>query len=205
LLRYYITDRSQFSGPEDERRQAVLECVERAAREGVDMIQLREKDLRARDLEWLAISARDRVHGTRTKLLVNGRVDVAIACGLDGVHLTSAPDELLASQARAIFGSARVLRPIIGVSCHSLEEVARAEAHGADYVMFGPAFEKGGVAVNGGVQLLRAACERANAARPPIRVIAVGGINESNAAAVIDAGAAGVAAIRMFQKQKRRA
>lgn len=200
MLRYYITDRSQFPGTENQRRKAVLDRIESTARDGVEMIQLREKDLSSRELERLAMEAKDRVHGTSAKLLVNGRVDVAIACGFDGVHLTSSPDELLASQARTIFGSAGVRGPVIGVSCHSVEEVARAESHGADYVLFGPVFEKNGNIASRGVDLLRAACERVHAAKPPIAVIALGGITESNLATAIEAGAAGIAGIRIFQR-----
>lgn len=200
MLRYYITDRSQFPGTDNVRRKTLLDRIERTARDGVEMIQLREKDLSARELERLAVEAKERVQGTSARLLVNGRVDVAIASGLDGVHLTSSPDELLASQARTIFAAVGIQQRIIGVSCHTIDEVARAESHGADYVLFGPVFEKDGTGVSGGVGLLRAACERVHAAKPPIAVIALGGINELNLAAVIEAGATGVAGIRMFQK-----
>ena len=98
LLLYSITDRKAQGGAEP-----LLARIAAAARAGVDLIQLREKDLATRELEQVAQQARVAVAGTRAKLLINSRVDVAIACGLDGVHLTSGPDELPASEARVMF------------------------------------------------------------------------------------------------------
>src|SRR5208283_2413423 len=98
-LLYYITDRSQFRGDENARRRALLAKVGEAARAGVDYIQLREKDLGARELEMLARDALSAVRNStplrtenrelRTRLLINSRTDVALAAGADGVHLRS--------------------------------------------------------------------------------------------------------------------
>lgn len=193
LLLYYITDRKQMAGSED-----LLECIGAAAQAGVDWIQLREKNLTGRELEHLARQARAKIAGTPTKLLINSRVDVAIACGLDGVHLTSGKDELPASEARAIFAKAGVASPLIGVSCHSIQEVLFAESHGADFVVFGPVFGKGEQAGAGGDEL-----QRACAALPTgstMKVLALGGVDAANAADCLRAGANGIAGTRLFQK-----
>src|SRR5262249_12260553 len=137
LLLYAITDRTQL-GSED----TVIERIHAAGCAGIDWIQLREKDLAPRDLERLAMRARDAVAGSGAKLLINSRVDIAIACGLDGVHLTSSPDELPASEARAQFAKVGIASPFIGASCHTVDEVLGAEAHGADFVVLGPIFGK---------------------------------------------------------------
>src|ERR1700722_17183718 len=95
-LLYYITDRTAFPGDELSRRRRLLQKIEEAARAGLDYIQLREKDLPARDLESLAreavqIIARRKTtnRDPRTALLINSRTDVALAVGADGVHLRS--------------------------------------------------------------------------------------------------------------------
>jgi len=192
LLLYYITDRQQF--PSDD---ALLERVAAAARAGVGWIQLREKDLSSRELGHLVMQARTAVAGTGAKLLVNGRIDIAIACGLDGVHLTSSADELPASEARAIFASAGVSAPLIGVSCHTVAELLQAEAHGADFAVFGAVFGKGSEQAVG-LDALREACA-ALPRRSTMKVLALGGVEVANADACVIAGAAGVAGIRMFQ------
>jgi len=91
LLLYYITDRKQFSGDEAEQREQLLAKIVEAAHAGVDYIQLREKDLPSRELEQLAGMALDvvRKYGSKSRLLINSRVDVALAVGADGVHLRS--------------------------------------------------------------------------------------------------------------------
>src|SRR5947199_273493 len=121
MLLYYITDRTQFAGDEPARRSTLLAKVSECARAGVDYIQLREKDLSGRDLEALSREALKQVRaaGTKTRLLVNARTDIAIACGLDGVHLQSGDKDPSAGDVRAIFGSAGIARPIIAASCHN--------------------------------------------------------------------------------------
>ena len=102
MLLYYITDRTQFAGDESARQKALLAKVAECARAGVDYIQLREKDLSGRELEVLAREALQQVRaaGSKTRLLVNSRTDIAIACGLDGVHLRSGEHPLRDEQVR---------------------------------------------------------------------------------------------------------
>ena len=194
LLLYYITDRKPLGSNE-----ALLERIRAAAQAGVDWIQLRENDLPVRELEDLARRARTAIEGTQAKLLINSRVDVTIACGLDGVHLTSAKHELSASDARAIFAKAGVASPLIGVSCHSVEEVLLAESHGADFVVFGPVFGKAGQP-GIGIDALRRACS-ALPSESTMKVLALGGVDATNATDTVRAGAAGVAGIRLFQTE----
>jgi len=155
--------------------------------------------LSVRELEILARRTRTALEGTQAKLLINSRVEVAIACGLDGVHLTSGKDELPASEARTIFAKAGVASPLIGVSCHSVDEVLLADSHGADFVVFGPVFGKGsgpGVGIEG----LRRACT-ALPSGSTMKVLALGGVDQVNAVDCRTAGATGIAAIRLFQSE----
>lgn len=193
LLRYYITDRKQLPGPAIEQRARLLGLIERAAADGVEYVQLREKDLPVRELERLALDANERVIGTHTKLLINSRTDVAIACRLHGVHLRGDPEEMSASEVRAIFAEANVPSPLIAVSCHTLAQVESAYSHGADFVVFGPVFQKDDE-VGLGLERLRGACA------VPIPVLALGGVTKQNAGGCIRAGAKGIAGIRYFQR-----
>ena len=214
MFLYYITDRRQFAGGEQEQRRKLLLRIGEAARAGVDYIQLREKDLPIRQLEFLARDAVRCVRdsGSRTKLLINSRTDVALAVGADGVHLTST--DITASEARAIWFSG-IGEPVTGsivvaVSCSSPEAVRLAESHGADFAVLAPIFEKQGSDRNPlGLDALR----RATGANVPIDrrveagdnrshmpVLALGGVTLENAAACMQAGASGIAAIRLFQQ-----
>src|SRR5258706_8217382 len=198
LLLYYITDRNQFSGAESARQAGLLACIGEAAAAGVDFIQLREKDLSARALLDLALRARDAVpRASQTKLLINSRVDVAIASGADGVHLRSS--DISASDARVIFHKCGITDPTIGVSCHSLEDVRLAESHGADFAVFGPVFGKAD-AGSVGVNALANICQRAHAASPKMPVLALGCVTVENAWGCMQAGADGIAGIRLFQQ-----
>ena len=178
---------------------AVMEHVRRWSHEGVDYVQLREKQMAAGELVKLAVAMLVvlRESGS-TKLLVNGRPDVAVAAGADGVHLTAQEGELTVAQVREVFEAAGAGTPGISVSCHTLEEVRRAGADGADFILFGPVFEKRveGEMVGEGVGLekLQEACDAAD--RMP--VLALGGITWPRAELCIEAGAAGVAGIRLF-------
>jgi thiamine-phosphate pyrophosphorylase len=199
LLLYYITDRTQFGDSESARRRGVLNQIRLAAEAGVDYIQLREKDLRVRELESLAREAAELVHAIpppRPKFIVNSRIDIAIVAGADGVHLRS--DDLPASDARAIFSKAGMADVCVAASCHTITEIAAAEAHGADFAVFGPVFGKGTQA-GIGIEQLRAACNRPRAAAARMPVVALGGVSLENASECITAGAAGIAAIRLFQ------
>jgi thiamine-phosphate pyrophosphorylase len=209
-LLYYITDRTAFAADEPTRRRRLLDKIAEAARAGVDYIQLREKDLPTRELEMLARQAVDILRQLRTgnrelrtALFINSRTDVALAAGADGVHLRS--DDITPREVRAIWkkcgagNSARELsprEPPIGVSCHSSEEVKQAEADGATFAVFAPVFGKKDVpkAHPPGLAQLREAC------KVQIPVLALGGITLENAKSCLEAGAAGIAAIRMFQE-----
>ncbi len=131
--------------------------------------------------------------GVGTRVLVNSRLDVAIAAGADGVHLTGGPGELRPEQVRQLFPEA-----VISVSCHSVEEVARAAGRGVDAILYGPVFGKSvqgvGVAHGAGIEGLRVACEAANDAS----VLALGGVTMAMSKACAEAGAAGIAGIRLF-------
>jgi thiamine-phosphate pyrophosphorylase len=199
LLLYYITDRTQFGDSESARQRGVLTQIGMAAEVGVDYIQLREKDLGVRELESLAREAAESVRALpppRPKFLVNSRIDVAIVAGADGVHLRS--DDLPASEARAMFSKAGIADVSVAASCHTMAEIAAAEAHGADFAVFGPVFGKGTQA-GVGIEQLRAACNRTRGAAPRMPVLALGGVTLENASECITAGAAGIAAIRLFQ------
>ena len=194
MLLYYITDRKEFPGDESQRRERLLAKIAEAAHAGVDYIQLREKDLPAREFEALAREAVRICRATRnqkreTRLLINCRSDVAIAAGADGVNLPS--NDISAGDARAIWSAWNC---VIAVSCHTNEEVRQAEAQRADFAVFGPVFEKVGTSIKVGLEALRLAC------RGHIPVLAIGGVTAENALACLAAGAAGIAAIRLFQK-----
>ena len=168
-------------------------------REAVQFVQLREKQLAAGELVKLAVALRAALRESgETKLLVNGRADVAVAAGADGVHLTSRPGELTAEQVREVFRLAGAGEPVVSASCHTVDEVRRAIAGGVDLILFGPVFEKrvGGVVVSEGVglEVLREACTAA-AGTP---VLALGGVTLPKVEGCIEAGAAGVAGIRLF-------
>lgn len=198
---YYITDRRQFPGDGREQERRLLKKIAECAAAGVDMVQLREKDLNTHSLEKLALQAMAALRGSSTKLIINSRTDVALACGAHGVHLPA--NDLTASEVRAVFARAGihgpgVHGPMIGVSAHSATEVASAEAHGADFAVFAPVFEKSGTANREGLEQLRRICHPADSAHMP--VLALGGITLENVPLCLQAGAAGIAAIRLFQQ-----
>ncbi|HLJ87690.1 MAG TPA: thiamine phosphate synthase [Candidatus Angelobacter sp.] len=198
-LLYYITDRRQFPGDEADRRKRVVEKIMECGAAGVDYIQLREKDLSGSMLEELAMEAIEAISPYYpTKLLINSRSDIALASGAHGVHLPA--NDLPASEARVIFARAGIIHPVIGVSVHSAQETAYAEAHGADFAVFGPVFEKEERAAPHGLEQLRSACHRPGMISAPMPVLALGGVTVDNAAACRKAGAAGIAGIRLFQE-----
>jgi len=175
MIRYYVTDRSQAD---------VIACAARAVLEGIDMIQVRENDMPARDLLDLVRAIRDIAAGTKTRVLVNDRLDVAMSAQVDGVHL---PSNGLPSD------RVRPLVKVLGVSTHTLEEAIEAEKAQADFIVFGPVFDSPGkVAV--GLEPLRKVT-----AAVKIPVLAIGGVTPGNADKVLKAGAVGIAGIRLFQ------
>jgi len=207
-LLYYITDRSRFPGNEYDRRRALLAKIMEAARANIECIQLREKDLPTRELEELAREAVAELRkleaengGLKTILLVNSRADIALTVGADGVHLRS--DDISPSDLRSLWVSCRAgylgePLPFIAVSCHSPSDVSRAQEEGADFAVFAPVFEKkdaSGVEPQG-----LAALREASLAKIP--VLALGGVTIENAASCLEAGAAGIAGIRLFQENR---
>lgn len=201
---YYITDRTAFAGSEDVKKRLLLDRITEAARFGVDFIQLREKDLTPGELEQLSLAAVRAVQAgakmstsdvspvSRTRLLINARLDVALACGADGVHLPA--NDVSVAECRRIV-KARNPGFLIGVSCHQYEEVVQAEKDGADFVVFGPVFEK----KNFPPSQLTGLIELERVCRQRIPVMALGGVTLQTASQGIQAGAAGIAAIRLFQ------
>jgi thiamine-phosphate pyrophosphorylase len=178
---YLVTDRSQTSGRD------LLYVLEQALDGGVKAIQLREKDLSARELFLLAEKARQlcRAHGAA--LFVNDRVDVALAADADGVHLsqTSMP----VTTARSLLGSQK----IIGASTHSLQEAKHAERSGANFILFGPVHftpSKAGYGAPQGLQALRTIVDNTS-----LPVYAIGGIKPENIESAMTVGIRGVALI----------
>ncbi len=174
-LLYYITDGMALGRGLPEKIGAALAA-------GVDYVQVREKHLSARELFALVKQV------ANSRVLVNDRLDVALSAGVAGVHLPagSPPPSAL-----------RHLTPQgfkIGVSCHAVDEVERAAAEGADFVVLGPIFASPGKGAPLGLGPIE------KAARVAIPVLALGGITEANAASCLRAGARGIAAIRLFQE-----
>lgn len=202
----YVTDRRAIVAPGVSQERApdasgapgaeiLHDVIVRAAKSGATWIQIREKDLPSRALLELARFAVAETWAAGARVLVNDRLDVALAAKAAGVHLgeNSVPVETVRAWHRAA-GRADFL---IGVSCHSLASARAAERGGADYVFFGPVFATPSKEAFGppqGVERLREVC-----ASVKIPVLAIGGINQDNARECMEAGAAGIAAIRLFQ------
>ncbi len=183
---YYITDRCSLGG------DPLLPCVERVLEAGVDLLQIREKDLSGRQLHELVQRVTRLPNPARARILVNGRVDVALAAGAHGVHLPSNGPS--AANVRRMAGPGF----LIAVSCHSVQEVCDAEREGADLTVFGPVFETPSKQAHGppqGLEKLREACSAVE-----IPVLALGGITLKNAPQCLEYGASGFAAIRLFQR-----
>ena len=203
----YVTDRRALSPREPARaRKPLLEKIAAAAGAGVDWIQIREKDLCGRELSALVQDALGRAKtGSRNKpkrahraarILVNDRLDVALATRADGVHLGE--KSFSAQEARRLVRSLhREEDFVIGVSCHSLEAAKRAEQAGADYIFFGPVFATPSKAAFGAPQGLERLAEVCRAVSIP--VLAIGGVTVENCAACLSVGVSGIAAIRLFQ------
>lgn len=179
---YLITDRTQTNG------RALVDVVGEAVQGGVDAVQLREKDLNSRDLAVLGrvLLSVCRAHGAR--LLINDRIDVALAIGADGVHLPAA--SFACADARRLIGDHR----IIGVSTHSLAEAEAAANAGADFVVFGPVYETPAKRAFGTPVGETALAEVTR--RSSVPVLALGGVGPQQVASVRRCGAAGIAVVR---------
>jgi thiamine-phosphate pyrophosphorylase len=200
LVLCYVTERRSLaldSGQTSET--ALIERVYSAAQAGVDWVQIREKDLPARNLVDFTRTAiricESASARNKTRVLVNDRFDVAWAAGAAGVHAgeTSLAIRVLVEARR----EARLKNFIIGASCHSLEGALEGAEAGADYVFFGPVFETPSKTSFGppqGTARLAQVCRAVS-----IPVIAIGGITLENARVCRDLGATGIAAIRLFQ------
>jgi thiamine-phosphate pyrophosphorylase len=184
-------------------RALPLRCAA-LARQGIDFLLIREKDLAAGTLVQLCreIAGVVREQRSQTRILVAARLDVALAAGLDGVHLASHPEELCPAQVRDLYWRANLPAPFVSISCHSLEDIRRARLAHASAALFAPVFGKSvageQVCPPDGLDPLRAAC--AGAASMP--VFALGGVTRENAPDCLRAGAAGVAGIRLFMADK---
>ena len=194
-LVFYVTDRRAFAAAEPHDTSLLLDRIALAAAAGVDAIHIREKDLPARALLELTQSALSRT--LHSKLFVNDRLDVALAAGAAGVHLG---EESISVGDVAKFRAAGRAPAgfLVGRSCHSLPAALQAERDGADYIFFGPVFATPSKAEFGAPQGTEALAAVCRAVRIP--VVAIGGITLENAASCTAAGAAGIAAIRLFQE-----
>lgn len=203
MILCYVTDRHLLDEPAWlEDLSARVEC---AAQAGVDWIQIREKDLSARELvdftrRIVATLHHERPRGaarSATQVIVNDRIDVALAAGAAGVHLgeESVPSSEVVPWLRAGNAPPDFLA---GVSCHRLDQALAAEKAGASYVFFGPVYQTPSKARFGKPQGIEKLSEVCRSVRIP--VLAIGGLTEANAPACIRAGASGIAAIRMFQQ-----
>ncbi len=203
----YVTDcRSLKVAPHDNPLETLLAKIETAAISGLDWVQLREKDLSGKDCASLSREALLRVsrqvpaNQAATKIIINDRLDVALATQASGVHLgensfpVEAAKRLLLASGKEPSRSANFL---VGVSCHSLEAAQSAASAGADYIFFGPIFatpSKAAVGSPQGLDRLSEVCRSVN-----IPVLAIGGISLANIPSCFSAGASGIAAIRLFQ------
>lgn len=204
----YVTDRRSLpvAGSADPIEALTRKIAEIAAA-GVDWVQIREKDLTAREIASLTRQALRIVakscgeRSSATRVLVNDRLDVAIAERAGGVHLGE--HSLPLAEAKRLVESAQRKQGIdasflIGVSCHSLEAAQAAQRNGADYIFFGPVFRTLSKVAFGAPQGLNRLAEVCRVLSIP--VLAIGGINADNAQPCLQAGAAGIAAIRLFQE-----
>ena len=190
-----MTDRKALAGTAAQQIRLLLGKIESAARAGVDWIQIREQELSGRELTELVRESCRRVPA-RCRILVNGRLDVAYTAGAGGVHLGERSMSV-ADARRFWWKRNRSGDFLIGASVHSLEAAQAAETEGADYLIFGPVHPTPSKAQFGppqGLTKLSDVCERTK-----IPVIAIGGITLESVRDCVGAGAAGVAAIRLFQ------
>ena len=192
----YVTERKGLEVSPENQCEALVGRMEIAARAGVDWIQLREKDLSGRALAELLREALRRVPAG-CRIVLNDRLDVACALGAGGVHLGR--ESLSVEDARRLArGRGATQDFLVGASTHSLAAALSAEKAGADYLVFGPVYATPSKAQYGppqGIERLREVCHAVS-----LPVLAIGGITVENARACLEAGAAGIAAIRLFEE-----
>jgi thiamine-phosphate pyrophosphorylase len=196
----YVTDRQSLHLDQGQNcKSALVQRIESVVRAGVDWVEIREKDLPARALVEITRAAIQVCKSGPAKraqrILVNDRFDVAWAAGAGGVHAgeKSLPLRALADARRA----SALTNFLVGASCHSLRDALNAAEQGADYLFFGPVFATPSKAGFGPPQGLEKLAHVSSAVSIP--VIAIGGITVGTARACREAGAAGIAAIRLFQ------
>jgi thiamine-phosphate pyrophosphorylase len=192
-ITYLITggETSSATTHADAEFRRLLALVRSAVEAGVTLVQLREKALTGRVLFELASAAARLARGSRTRVLVNDRADIARAAACDGVHLTTR--SLEARVVRRAFGE----EFLIGASAHTRAEARAARDGGADFAVFGPVFDTPSKRAYGAPAGL-GGLEEAARELSPFPVVALGGVDETSAADVLQAGAAGVAGIRLF-------
>jgi len=200
----YVTDRRSLPlSTSADAHRLLLDSIGNAAAAGVDWIQLREKDYSGK--EWTRLVSESLLQlertGSGTRILVNDRLDVALACGAGGVHLSENGIPVAeACRLRDEYFAQHNLRRdfLVGLSCHSMGAALAAARAGADYVYFSPIFftpSKANYGPPQGVERLAKVCATVN-----IPVIAIGGVTRQNAGECFRTGASGVAAIRLFQQ-----
>jgi thiamine-phosphate pyrophosphorylase len=187
-----VTDRRRLvraGAPDHEARRCLRTQARHAVDAGVDLIQIRERDLDAADLAALVVDLVAATRGTPTRVVVNDRLDVALTCGADGVHLRS--DSIGVAAARRLAPTPFV----IGRSVHGIDELAAAR--GADYLIAGTVFPS---ASKPGGQLLGPEGLRAIAREATVPVLAIGGVTSERLGEAAAAGASGIAAIGLFMR-----
>ena len=197
----YVTDRRSLDlpAPGHSAEEKLLERIRGATAAGIDWVQIREKEMQTQPLSALVQKAVAAAAGSQTQVLVNDRLDVALACQAAGVHLggESLP---VADVQRWCRSSHAPQGFLIGASCHSLAEARAAERGGADYLFFGPVFATPAKLEFGPPQGIGRLAEICHSVKIP--VLAIGGITAENAAECFRSGAAGIAAIRLFQQAR---
>jgi thiamine-phosphate pyrophosphorylase len=195
---YLITNRRAFlRSPEishDDLARLQLEAIGKAARAGCQLIQIRETDMSAKALAAFSRAAIERARPHGARVLVNDRLDVAMAVGADGVHLRVS--SIPAREVRAVAAQRGLDDFLIGVSTHSIAEAKMAEEGGADFIVCGPVYDTPSKREFGPPLGLDVFAEIRDAVKIP--VLAIGGINLSNYREPLRRGAAGIAAIGLF-------
>jgi len=178
---FLVTDRHQTKG------RPLVPLLQRVLTAAAPAIQLRERDLSARELVTLALEVQAVTASRRSQLLINDRIDVALALEGVGVHLRN--NSLPVSVARQVLGTQRLL----GISVHAVEEAVQVESQGADYIVLGPIYETPSKQMFGpplGIHTLERACRLVR-----LPIIGIGGVTAARACEMRRAGAFGVAVI----------